>query len=253
MAENCHFSLTRGIALTTVYALTCYTVMPMYMACGSHRISRFAEPSNVSPGRSTSPTDAETSEPSGEQPKSTVKQTYEPVQSLQCETSTPYHVDPSEIPPQQLTKKTLLFQKSWYEKYPWLHYCTAKKAILCFYCSKVCLSSSLPWAGNAEPAFISTGFSNWKKAVQRFRDHEASHTHFMSLHHWNAQKAPITVQFSAAAKQQQKAAWKCLEVIVSSIRYLAHEGLALRGHDDDSGHLHELLKLRTADIPELNT
>ena len=32
VAENRHFPLTRGIALTTVYALTCYTVISKQVA-----------------------------------------------------------------------------------------------------------------------------------------------------------------------------------------------------------------------------
>ena len=124
-----------------------------------------------------------------------------------------------------------------------LHCQNDHRLLLLFVC--LCtVDSFLPWVGNAEPAFTSAGFYNWVKAVQRFGQYESSHTHFLVLNHWTGQKTPISVQLSTALKQEQKTARKCLEVIVSSIRYLAHEGLALRGHENNSGHLQELLGLR---------
>ena len=77
--------------------------------------------------------------------------------------------------------------------------------------------------------------------------HPFPHTHFLAVHHFSAQSRPVDVQ----RQQQQENAAACLKIIATSVRYLAHEGLALRGHTGDSGHLQELLKLRTADVPEL--
>jgi len=159
--------------------------------------------------------------------------------------SKPFHADSSLVPCQTLKKKVLNFQDHWYKLFPWLHFNTEQQCIVCFYCSNVCKDSSLPWIGNADPAFTSAGFYNWKKGLERFRQHESSHVHYLSLHHWSSQTKPIDVQLNAHSQQQQKTAAKCLEIIASSVRYLAHEGLALRGHSGDSGHLQELLKLRT--------
>lgn len=168
-------------------------------------------------------------------------------------TFAPFHADASQIPCQQLTKKTLYFQDHWFKQFPWLHFSTAKCCILCFYCSNVCTDRSLPWVGNAEPAFTSAGFNNWKKALNSFRQHKASHSYFLAMQHWSAQTKPISVQLSSQCQQEQQTAAKCLEVIGSYVRYLAHEGLALRGHSTDTGHLQELLKLRAADVPELQS
>lgn len=42
-----------------------------------------------------------------------------------------------------------------------------------------------------------------------------------------------------------------LEKIIQSIKFLARQGLALQGHDNESGNLYDLLRLRSHDIPEL--
>ena len=95
------------------------------------------------------------------------------------------------------------------------------------------------------------GFCNWKKATECFRQHEASHTHHLSVNHFSSQTKPVDVQLVTQRQEQQKTAARCLEIIATAVRYLAHEGLALRGHTDESGHHQELLKLPTADVPEL--
>ena len=42
-----------------------------------------------------------------------------------------------------------------------------------------------------------------------------------------------------------------LTAIVSSVAFLAKQGLALRGHDDDEGNFLQLLQLRSEDNPKL--
>jgi hypothetical protein len=45
-----------------------------------------------------------------------------------------YQPEVGVIPPQQLPDKVLRFQKSWFEKFRWLHFDVAKKAVLCHVC-----------------------------------------------------------------------------------------------------------------------
>ena len=42
---------------------------------------------------------------------------------------------------------------------------------------KASLENKLHWSLNAESAFISVGFTNWKKASERLNNHEASKCH----------------------------------------------------------------------------
>jgi len=117
----------------------------------------------------------------------------------------------------------------------------------------VCDDPSLPWGRNSEPAFVTDGFRNWKKAVEKFREHEACHTHFLAVHHMQTQSRTIMTQLDTHQAQQQRTTAKCLKVVISSVQYLAREGIALRGHENEGGHLNMLLQLRANDVPEFKS
>ena len=46
----------------------------------------------------------------------------------------------------------------------------------CFYCL-VSDRRSCPVSLNKEDAFINSGFSDWKKALEKFQKHQLSHSH----------------------------------------------------------------------------
>ena len=69
-------------------------------------------------------------------------------------------------------------QSSWFDNFPWITVSTSWYVILCSTChhafnQNVVTATQCP-GGNA---FLTTGFCNWKKAVQRFREHELSDMH----------------------------------------------------------------------------
>ena len=59
----------------------------------------------------------------------------------------------------------------------------------------------------------------------------------------------VSTQLSNQLASEQKCARVCLEAIFSSIRYLARQGLALRGHESNEGNFKQLLSLRALDVP----
>ena len=87
----------------------------------------------------------------------------------------PNHPKVSLIPAQKLSTRTLYFQSKWYEDYEWIHYDPDLKAILCFHCSKASAMGITDLTHCNDPAFISQGFKNWKKAIEKFKLHQASH------------------------------------------------------------------------------
>ncbi|XP_032413144.1 zinc finger MYM-type protein 1-like [Xiphophorus hellerii] len=99
-----------------------------------------------------------------------------------------------------------------------------------------------PFGAKSEPAFITSGFKNWKKACEKFKAHENSHTHCHAVSVTAQESHPINAQLSSALATQQGDNRHCLEKIVSSIKYLVRQGQALRGHDDDDSNLYQLLK-----------
>ena len=56
---------------------------------------------------------------------------------------------------------------------------TWKETVFCFYC--LAHKHQLTADQNKEPAYISTGFRNWKKAPRCFKKHEQSKCHTAAL------------------------------------------------------------------------
>ena len=95
---------------------------------------------------------------------------------------------------------------------------------------------------SADKAFIITGFSNWKKALESFDKHQCS------LHHHDClDQLQISCKTKSVVEMLQKGYSEehvlnrqMLKIIISSIRYLSRQGLALRGRykvtDDEKLH-----------------
>lgn len=166
--------------------------------------------------------------------------------------TTPNQPNPQVIAPQKLPKKTLHFQDKWYKLHPWLHYNECVTGILCFYCVKTYTIEKSSLSKRAELAYSLNGFTNWKHATARFKNHELSqsHQHAVTAH---AQKGKeVSVLLSSAVDKQQQEARHCLEKIVASVVYLARQGLALRGHELKDGNLFQLLKCKAKDDATLS-
>ena len=74
-----------------------------------------------------------------------------------------------------------LFNPGWYKLYPWLHYDVKTDVVLCEVCVSQGKKGNLTLSTKKEDAFISTGFSNWKKALEKFRKHQQSSCHWESV------------------------------------------------------------------------
>ncbi|KAJ1135890.1 hypothetical protein NDU88_002319 [Pleurodeles waltl] len=150
-------------------------------------------------------------------------------------------------------KRILHFQGRWFQDFPWLHYSDRVAGVLCFHCAKAKLLKLTELSKNAEEAFCSTGYTNWKKAIERFKKHQSSYAHSYALnqlaHYRGCQ--PINQQLSQQIQQQQNEAWLCLNKIIHTIAFLAKQGLALRGHDDSNGNFRQFLSARAEDVPSL--
>ena len=94
--------------------------------------------------------------------------------------SSPNHPDTSVISKQTIKTtigtKVLSFQGHWYKRFKWLQMYTGKKTMLCFYCSTEIPARPLT-AKKYENTFVSTGFSNWRKFIEKCERHEKSQQH----------------------------------------------------------------------------
>ena len=62
------------------------------------------------------------------------------------------------------------FMCKWYKVHPWLTVCEKRKKAFCFYCQ-------IMDCKKAENTFSTGGFNNWRKALKKFANHEASDPH----------------------------------------------------------------------------
>lgn len=105
----------------------------------------------------------------------------------------------------------------------------------------------------SEDGLASTGYSNWKRALNSFREHEKTATHRASLMAWKGYKATKVhgdvmeqVVAASAAEITEHREYFCRLVAITT--FLAKQGIALRGHSEgeDSqrrGNLLECLQL----------
>ena len=152
-----------------------------------------------------------------------------------------------------ISGKKRSFHAEWFDKWPWLHWNSKDNNVKCHICCSAKIRGVLTFSKNADGAFIESGFCNWKKASEVFSHHEKSQTHCEAVMKY---KSFIHNENVAARLQQEHAAnqersHQALLKIAQSIKFLARQGLALLGHDTSSGNLHELLHLRSQDIPDL--
>ncbi|PIK42676.1 putative zinc finger MYM-type protein 1-like [Apostichopus japonicus] len=104
--------------------------------------------------------------------------------------------------------------------------------------------------GNVDLAFISTGFRNWKDATRRFRAHqETTHKDAVMM----SVTLPKTTRdvgesLSSQLVKEKKERREIFLKIISNIRFLARQGLALTGDGDESdSNFIRLFKLRGED------
>lgn len=117
--------------------------------------------------------------------------------------SEPNQPDITLILTQSVGNRVLTFQQKWFELYPWLHYSPPLKGVLCFQCVRLCADQKSPSMGKSDPVFISAGFRNWKKALEKCALHEKSavHSHAVAV---NLQKQPVDAMLPTARALQQK-------------------------------------------------
>jgi len=145
---------------------------------------------------------------------------------------------------------TRTIQSSWYKLHPWISVCTTNYKVFCATCFNGrdqglrTISMNQKWT-----SFVSGGFSNWKNALAKFREHEGSNSHKESAMKLAAKKCVgIDAQLSSQLRNQQAHHRTMLMRLLESIQFLVRQGLPLRGHKEDladlEGNLYQLLLLR---------
>ena len=145
------------------------------------------------------------------------------------------------------------FQNTWTKRWAWVKYVPEKDSVLCNVCTKAIEDNLIHDYErlSKDSPFVYEGFSNWKKAVEKFSKHELSSLHYESTRGLaSVAKNPITSMLSESAVQNQAIAKSVLGLFFRSIRYLGRQGLPLRGHRHHDGNLWQLMMERTESLPK---
>ena len=91
-----------------------------------------------------------------------------------------------------------------------------------------------------------------KKSIEKFKGPEKSQMHVESCFKLNALGIPsVAAQLSAQILRQQCIHREMLLKVLSTLRYLVRQDLAIRGHHDNDGNLIQLLNYRSEDVTSL--
>lgn len=124
---------------------------------------------------------------------------------LMFQTSSPAQPDPKFMVVQKRANCVLSFQQKWFTTFPWLHNSATLQGVICFHCAKVFLNQST-FASKCNPAFVSVGFRNWKKAIQKFSEHAKSQLHIHAMNICAQKGNTVASQLSSAVARQQEEA-----------------------------------------------
>lgn len=135
------------------------------------------------------------------------------------------------------------FLTSWYKTFPWLHLCRSTCKAFCYYCRAACKSHVTVMSTKADPAFSLPGFSNWKKAVDKFKEHEQSLAHRDSILASTAAKnLSVSVRLQNELNEIQTQRRKSFMKQLMCLLYLLRQGLAVRNDHAGGSNLTVMLE-----------
>ena len=147
-------------------------------------------------------------------------------------------------------------QSAWYSAYPWISVCTTQYKVYCATCRTANHQGLLNPKPTMSP-FVYNGFNNWKKAREKFREHENSSIHKDASYKLAAKERGIGIdaQLSSQLRKDQDHHRSMLMKLLHAIQFLCRQGLPLRGHKEDlesfNGNLYQLLLLQAKECPEM--
>ena len=148
------------------------------------------------------------------------------------------------------------FRAEWCEKYSWLHYDNSTDAAYCYICMKAELGNKFLASTKHDPAFISKGFKNWKDATIAFNAHLRSdcHKEGCEILELRSTTNDVAENLSKTYKEENELNRMMFIKFLQNVRFLARQGLSLRGHkDDEDSNFTQLLLLRSIGCPEVLT
>lgn len=164
--------------------------------------------------------------------------------------SGPKQVCLPQYPFSQFGTQQRAFNKSWFEQFKWLEYSVARNSAFCFPCQQFGRQNIRT---NKDALLSSSGFSNWKRALDSFREHEKTDLHKSSMTCWQSFKSTgthgdVVELLHTASAEEISERRQYLQRIVGVTTFLGKQGIPFRGHDEQEasqnpGNFLECMKL----------
>ena len=158
------------------------------------------------------------------------------------------------FPVTNVANKNRSCQSQWFSTWKWLHYDASQNRVFCHPCSravqeKKCLNK------RPSQVFTQSGFFNWKRATEKFREHESSECHRECVEKMAAK--PVHKDIAESLSEQNRAEKEqnreCLKKIIETLKYLTRQGIPLRkGGNEADSNFYQLLNLMAKHDPVLS-
>lgn len=149
------------------------------------------------------------------------------------------------------------FLPDWVKQFSWLCYNESKQKAFCLLCTKAFVEMKLKrpahvFNDRVYDSFVKDGFSSWNKAIERFKVHEKSNLHRIAVESVVSSKTTdVMCMLSSQVMKEKQDARHCIINILESIKFLAIQGIPLRGYKEERSNFIQLLHLRSSDQPLL--
>ena len=158
----------------------------------------------------------------------------------------PYQPQHLSFPARQFGKASPVhrsFQLVWFNRFKWLHYDVPRDAVFCHICCKAIKEKVVKLSGLTEASFVRNGYTNWKDATRNFTNHEKTECHRQAVVALQPTR-DVSEMLSSKIASDKEYNRKYFLRILSSIKFLAHQGLPLRGDGDESmSNFYQLMQL----------
>ena len=146
----------------------------------------------------------------------------------------PYHPRRVSFPKVSFGRSSITvrsFQAVWFDKWKWLHWDNSTESVYSHICLRALRAGTLQ-CKTVDQAFLTRGFQNWKDATHLFRCHEQLACHCEAVE--RVLTLPTTIKhigelLNSQAAENRKANCANLLHILNAVKFLARQGLPLRG------------------------
>lgn len=136
-------------------------------------------------------------------------------------------------------KRNLKFQHSWLRSFVWLVYSASEDGAYCRFCVAFASKSVGKGGHQSLNYFVQTAFREWKKSLEKFREHQTKKYHLDAMEDaqnfkliFENKKKDVISEIDKGRKTQQLENRKKLLPIIRAVLLCGRQGIALRGHRD---------------------